>query len=527
MDQQVKNCPGLTETDIALLQRIEVGLPMTADISRADILVCCRLSDVRALVISHARPSSISPLYAEPTSGRKLTQDEHPLILHTLTSGSGGRQQREVVRNGAPIIQDVYPIRNEEGKTIAAFVVETNMLAHERQRRRNRYFRRAVLGLQEMCLRGEIHQAETLAPFDLYDGIYLVDQNRRIRYMSGNANNLFRTAGILTNPAGAHISMLETTDTELVEEAFRTEHCLEVRHEAADGRIWVRKAVPLSMPPIRPLSYPFANWWQWWTFAFGYDSSQRKHHPIDAVFILVHNATENVQKQRELNVKSAIIQEVHHRVKNNLQTIAAILRLQARRATNEETKQQLMEAVNRVLSMSVIHEFLSQDEHRPISLRDVCQRIGNQVTQVSSSPEKEIDIRVSGANVRIPASQATPAAMIINELLLNAVEHGLRDRRRGSIQIKLSDLGDAVELVVEDDGIGLPDDFGAKPPTSLGLQIVQTLATDDLKGKLRLESIEPTAAQPQDPVGEGGLVEATKVGTRATVIFPKRSLGVD
>ena len=526
MDKQVKNCPGLTETDTALLQRIELGLPITADISRADILVCCRVSDERALVISHARPSSISPLYPEPADGRMLTKDEHPLILRTLTSGSGGRQQREVVRNGAPIIQDVYPILNEEGMTIAAFVVETNMLAHERQRRRNRYFRRAVPGLQEMCLRGEIHKAETLSAFDLYDGIYLVDQDRRIRYMSGNANNLFRTAGILTNPAGAHISMLETADTELLEEAFRTEHCLEVRHEASDGRIWVRKAVPISMPLARPL----IDWWQRWTPAAGYVASQRKQHVIDAVFILVHNATENVQKQRELNVKSAIIQEVHHRVKNNLQNIAAILRLQARRITNEEAKQHLTDAVNRVLSMSVIHEFLSQDEHRPISLRDVCQRIGNQVTQVSSSPEQEIEIRVSGANVRIPASQATPAAMIINELLLNAVEHGLRDRRRGSIQIKLSDLGDAVELVVEDDGIGLPDDFGAKPTTSLGLQIVQTLATDDLKGKLRLESIEPTGPTSDsisDPMSDNRRVDATKVGTRATVIFPKRSLGVD
>jgi len=519
MDKQVKSCPGLTETDIALLHRIELGLPITADISRADVLVCCRLSDARALIVSHARPSSISPLYAEPADGRMLTKDEHPLILHTLTSGSGGRQQREVVRNGAPIIQDVYPILNEKGMTIAAFVVETNMLAYERQRRRNRYFRRAVPGLQEMCLRGEIQKAETLAPFDLYDGIYLVDQDRRIRYMSGNANNLFRTAGIFTNPAGAHISMLEAADTELVEEAFRTQHCLEVRHEASDGRIWVRKAVPLSRL--------LADWWQWWTITAGYGSGQLKQYAIDAVFILVHNATENVQKQRELNVKSAIIQEVHHRVKNNLQNIAAILRLQARRCTNEEAKQHLTDAVNRVLSMSVIHEFLSQDEHRPISLRDVCQRIGNQVTQVSSSPEQEIEIRVSGANVRIPASQATPAAMIINELLLNAVEHGLRDRRRGSIQIKLSDLGDAVELMVEDDGIGLPADFGAKPTTSLGLQIVQTLATDDLKGKLRLESIEPPTDHPHDPTSGEGRVEATKVGTRATVIFPKRSLGVD
>ena len=144
MDKQVKNCPGLTEADIALLTRVEMGVPITADISRADILVCCRLSEQRALVVSHARPCSISPLYEQPAEGRMFTTTEHPLILQTLTSGSGGRQQREVVRNGAPIIQDVHPIRNEQGMTIAALVVETNMLAYERQRRRNGPFRRAV-----------------------------------------------------------------------------------------------------------------------------------------------------------------------------------------------------------------------------------------------------------------------------------------------------------------------------------------------------------------------------------------------
>ena len=113
--------------------------------------------------------------------------------------------------------------------------------------------------------------------------------------------------------------------------------------------------------------------------------------------------------------------------------------------------------------------------------------------------------------------------MVINELLLNAVEHGLRDRRRGSIQITLQDLGDAVELVVEDDGNGLPADFGVKPSNSLGLQIVHTLVTDDLKGKLRLESIEPSPAV----AGVAPTDMGPKLGARATVIFPKRSLGVD
>lgn len=518
MNKQVKNCPGLTESDLALLKRIEESLSITADISRADILVCARLSETRALVVSHAQPSSISSLYRQLAEGRIFTQEEQPLILRALASGSGGRWQREVVRHGAPVIQDVYPIRNPSEKTIAVLVVETNMLAYERQRRRNRPFRRAVIGLQDMCLRGEIKNAPSLSRFGIYDGIYLVDQERRIRYMSGNATNLFRTAGILNDAHGAHVSMLEDADTELVERAFQTEECLEVRHESGDGRIWVRKAVPLRMPPL--------DWFQFWVSLPWYGFAHQPDAAVDAVLILVHNATESVQKQRELNVKSAIIQEVHHRVKNNLQNIAAILRIQARRCESEEARQHLTDAVNRVLSMSVIHEFLSQDEHRPISLRDVCHRIANQVAQVSSNPEQEISIQVNGPNIRLPASQATPAAMAVNELLLNSVEHGLQGRRHGTITIELDDLGDAVRLVVTDDGNGFPADFEPKSSRSLGLQIVQTLVTDDLKGKLQLESIE-AAAQSVNGTPTATGTTGIKCGARATVIFPKRSLGVD
>jgi two-component sensor histidine kinase len=220
---------------------------------------------------------------------------------------------------------------------------------------------------------------------------------------------------------------------------------------------------------------------------------------------MVHNATEAAQKQRELNVKSAYIQEVHHRVKNNLQNIAAILRMQARRSPSESERQHLTDAVNRVLSMSVIHDFLSQDERHLINLRDICQRIANQVVQVSNTPDKEVRLQVHGPSIRLSGEQATPAAMVINELLLNAVEHGVGDRRSGSVDIGLNDLGDTVELIIADDGAGLPPDFQPEQSASLGLQIVHMLVTGDLKGKLQMESNPPNG------------------GTRVRVTFPKRS----
>jgi two-component sensor histidine kinase/PAS domain-containing protein len=382
---------------------------------------------------------------------------------------------------------------------IGAMLVETNMIAHERQRRRNRHFRQAVVWMQEMCVRGELDSARSLGGFSLYDGIYLVDRHRTIIYMSGIAANLFRSAGIATEVHEQPLASLEDQDAKLVEEVFASHHCLERRYESDDGRIWVRTAIPLRMPPLRWRTAWRALPWEW-AGGGGEDSD------LDGVMVLLHNATEAVQKQRELNVKSAIIQEVHHRVKNNLQNIAAVLRIQARRVQSDEARVHLTEAVNRVLSMAVIHEFLSHDEHQPINVKDVCQRVGVQVTQVSGSPDQEIAVQVLGPSIRLPASQATPVAMVVNELLLNAIEHGLEGRPSGRIQIQLDDLGDAVRITIEDNGNGLPPEFNpAQQSSSLGLHIVQTLVTDDLKGSLVLRQADPQ-------------------GTQAVVTFPKKSV---
>jgi two-component system, sensor histidine kinase PdtaS len=515
MNAQLTYCPGLTAEDVDLLQRIGAGAPITADISRADLLICCQISSDQGLVVYHAEPQSAPSLYRQAQTGRRFSREEQPLTFRALTSGSGGRRQREVLRHGAPVLQDVFPIHNVDGRVIAAMVVETSMIAHERQRRRNQHFRRAVVWLQEMSLRAELSGAETLSRFGQYDGIYLVDHTRTIKYMSGTASNLFRTQGVVIDVIGEPVSVLEPADIQLVEQAFASRSCAEVREEAADGRVWVRKVVPVRAPA--------AGWLRGW-LAYPWHGAARanKRGSISAVLVMVHNATEAVQKQRELNVKSAIIQEVHHRVKNNLQNIAAILRMQARRSNSDQERQHLLEAVNRVLSMSVIHEFLSQDEHRPINLRDLCQRIAGQVVQISSTPDQEVKVQVQGPTIWLPASQATPAALVVNELLLNAVEHGMANRDAGLITIMLNDLGDAIQLVIEDDGAGLPPDFTPERNTGLGLQIVRTLVIDDLKGTLAMVSNQADLV-----VAGDALATAVNLGTRAMITFPKRSLGVD
>lgn len=535
MHPLVYECHHLDADDLALLQRIEAGMAITADIGRADLLLCTLLPDGSAGVVAHGMPQSISSLYRDNAAGRVYTGEELPLVLRALQNGAGGRRQREVLRSGAPVIEDVYPVANRSGRVVAAFVVETTMIAHERQRRRDRHFQQAVAFLLEMCALGELASAERLTRFGLYDGIYLVDRSRNVLYMSGIAANLFRTIGLPATLHNLPLSELEPEDSSLVDRCFAGEVCVEEKLESEEGRIWIRRALPVRMPvtawTTRWLPRPVGS-------VLGFTTPFER--PVNWVLVLLHNATEAVAKQRELNVKSALIQEVHHRVKNNLQNIAAILRMQARRSSSEETRHHLTDAVNRVLSMSVIHEFLSQSDSRSINVREVCLRIVNQVKEVSRNPEQEIEVRVTGPNIRLPASQATPASMVINELLLNALEHGMKGRSQGIISIALTDLGDSVRLEVTDDGEGLPPDFSQQQTLSLGLQIVRTLVTDDLKGSIRWESlpserVEAVAAPPVPaagaPAAPAALAAAASVaaatGTLAIVTFPKRPIHVE
>lgn len=523
MDPKIDQCPDLTAEDVARLRAVEAGMYLTADVSRSDLLLCCLLASNRGLIARHVMPSSIASLYPQEATGAVFSEEEQPLVMRVLHGGRSGSEQREIKGSRAPIIQDVYPVANQAGIVIGALAVQTNMFAHERHHRRRYIFRHAVSCLLRMCAHGELECAQSLSRFGLYDGIYLVDRTRTVLYMSGISANLFRSAGLTVDVEGQRVADLEPLDEEMVDVVLGTGACLEERRETPDGRVWVRTALPLCMSAQE---MPFFYWPRWRQLLRRRDGSG-----IDGVLMLLHNATEAVQKQRELNVKSAIIQEVHHRVKNNLQTIAAILRIQARRSESEEARQQLGEAVNRILSVSVIHEFLSEDEHRPINIRDLADRIVGQVSKVTGVPGQQIDIRVHGPSVRLPAGQATPVAMVINELVLNAVEHGLQGHQTGQIDIALQDLGDSVRVTVANSGSGLPPDFDPQRNSSLGLQIIRTLVTDDLKGTLVIETAEMSelAAEAERADGDGAAGEASSLprGTRAVVTFPKRSLKVD
>jgi two-component sensor histidine kinase len=198
--------------------------------------------------------------------------------------------------------------------------------------------------------------------------------------------------------------------------------------------------------------------------------------------VLLRDVTELRRRERALVSKDATIREIHHRVKNNLQTVAALLRLQARRLDIPEARAALEEAVRRVRAIALVHDTLSQTLDGPIDFDPVADRLIAMVGEVSAAESGSLPRRV-GTFGQLPAGLATPLSMVLTELLQNALEHGLRGRS-GVVEVSTRRLEHELEIVVADDGEGLPVGFSMSASPRLGLQIVRTLVEGDLRGRL-------------------------------------------
>jgi len=208
--------------------------------------------------------------------------------------------------------------------------------------------------------------------------------------------------------------------------------------------------------------------------------------------ILLRDVTDLRSRDRELVTKDATIREIHHRVKNNLQTVAALLRLQARRIGSTSGREALEEAVRRVGAIAVVHETLSQTYEEEVEFDAVADQLLGLVSEVGAHEGTQagsVRLRRTGSFGTIGSDVATPLAMVLTEVLQNAMEHafagGSTDSRVGTVEVRARNADGRLEVTVVDDGVGLPEGFDLAASSSLGLSIVRTLV-GELSGTLRI-----------------------------------------
>jgi two-component sensor histidine kinase len=467
-----EQCTHLSAHDRALLEQVAGHLPLLADLTHADAVLFARADD-QVVVVGQAQPVPVPSPYALPmTVGRKMVREESPLVFRVLFDGRVRNQVTTTVIRGAPVLQEVFAVRNDRGEIVGALRSEMLLIEHERQRKRHATFRRAIARARDLIVAGRLRGGERLGRLGVHDGVMVIDSAGRIEYLSAPAEHLYRRLGYADNLVKTQLQELETNEY-ICFKAMERGVCLEQRVQEHD-LVWIKRVVPLVSRADTTWSARLIG--------------RSRSRPTGAV-VAIQDVTDELQKEQELKIKTAMIQEIHHRVKNNLQTIAALLRLQARRTGSSEVADQLRESVGRIISIAVVHEFLSHEETSVINIYEVSNRILAEVRTGVLDYTRPINLRLEGTrSFTLPAQQATSCALIINELVQNAVEHAFVGLPGGSIVVRLAEQGDSLYIEIQDDGRGLPPDFDPLHQGGLGLQIVRSLVREDLKGEFELKN---------------------------------------
>jgi two-component sensor histidine kinase len=294
------------------------------------------------------------------------------------------------------------------------------------------------------------------------DGVILLDSAQRVEYTSPNGVSALHRVGVHANSEGLRFGDLGLDDT-LVKTAFSIGAPVTEELEGpADVSVLIR-CIPLI-----------------------------DHGTVSGAVVLTRDVSELRRRDRLLLSKDATIREIHHRVKNNLQTISSLLRLQGRRFSSPEAKMAIEESVRRIRAIALVHETLSREAGDDVAFVEIVRPLTRMVEEGMSSEDRPVSFTVEGDAGFLPATVATPLAVVLNELLQNAIDHAFPaaldlQASPGRVVVRLANDGERLQAAVIDDGVGLPEGFSVDAVTGLGLSIVRTLVTTELMGTISLE----------------------------------------
>lgn len=432
---------------------------LLADLSFADLLLWCRLEQGGGYIcVGHMRPYTSQTLHPEDVFGRVLRPEELPIVDRAFAEGTIWTRHEPLLIDGLEVRMEAIPVPLDR-RVVGVITKEGAPLIYRRAGELETNYLQCADALGRMIQQGTFPFAGDVLDPELLprvgDGLIRLDGEGRVRYASPNAVSAYRRLGIVSNLVGERLDDLEVT-TAAASVALALG--LPAEGDVELGKtVVLQRAIPLVEGPARE---------------------------IRGAIVLVRDVTELRHQERMLQMKEAVIREIHHRVKNNLQTIASLLRLQARRLAESSARSELEEAVHRIASIAIVHETLARDTSDGVDFGTVARHIIDMVRHGLTSGG--VAFEFDGEPGELPAEQATPLAVALVELLQNAVMHAFNGRG-GTVTVRMSRKGDRLTLDVKDDGPGLPAGF-SRANEGLGLQIVRALAETELGGSMELES---------------------------------------
>ena len=460
----------LSEPAVDHLLRLTASWALLADLSFSDMVLVApdeTAGDTGTFVVlGQVRPNNRSTLIVDDLIGTTESLSEWPLVAQAYRSGERSVGEVALPAIDLPVPVWCIPVRFD-ARVVAVLVRLQGPLRGPAS-----LYERAYLSIFErLCdmvsdatfpLREDAVTGPGMPRVG--DGIILVNERGEVEFATPNATNALHRLGVYAATEGRTLTEVGLR-LRVVERSL--EYALPVMEEVdrSNDVAILFHCVPLV-----------------------------KDSAVTGVVILLRDVSDLRQLNRLVLSKEAAVREVHHRVKNNLQTISSLLRLQARRSDEHDTVVALQEAERRVRSIAVVHEVLSREPGEEVVFDEIVRSIVVLVedTVLALHP---VEIVVNGELGTLPTDLATPLALALTELLTNAVEHAFIDfggpdnEHVGVVTLNLSlDQGNAV-AEIRDNGRGLDDDFTLEVATSLGLSIVRDLVRSQLNGSIEMTSV--------------------------------------
>ncbi|PWG65363.1 sensor histidine kinase [Bifidobacterium callitrichidarum] len=463
--------PDFDDEDREWLHHLVADWQVIADLSFADLLLLVQDGSGRYVVAEQCRPSTVMTLRGEDVVGEVMPEDMAGELDAAMQSTVVFRST--VLRTvGKATVCNVYAPVRHNGKTLGLVVRETNMATRESNGRYESESINAGKQLYEMIPRGQFPYQDSVMSqrhiARVADGFIVLTLDGVVRYASPNAISCFRRLGLLTTMPGQYLSEL---GTQLIKENDSVPETLPL---VLSGKAAVDSELSANRSAVSMRSLPL------------FDNNGR----VGAI-VLCRDVTELRRREQELQTKNATISEIHHRVKNNLQAVSALLRLQARKTKSEEVKKELQEAQRRVQTIAMVHEGLSQTADEIVDFDKVISNLLRMAVDLATMKDQQIDINFMGKFGMMPAQDATPLSLVLTELITNSVEHGFEGRKEGHIVISVGRSGSNLNVVVEDDGTGLGSEeqggMARSSGSGLGTQIINTFVTNDFGGSVHWE----------------------------------------
>ena len=456
----------LSTQQLMHLQRLVAWWGILADLSFSDLLLFVPTDEVGTefAIAGQIRPTTGQTLYRDDHVGLRVDDIDRPLVARAFALG-------EVVEGEVPIKPTNRRVRVmcipivHDG--IVVGVLSRELVPDFAERRDPGELERTYLQtfhqLARMISSGAFpfvgHDVDMDEVPRVGDGLLVVDREARIQYASPNALSTLHRAGIVGNVAGRRLADLGI-EQPIIRQAMKSFGPITAEVERNDTTVQV-----LAMPLIdREIS--------------------------KGAVVLLRDITELRLRDRLLVSKDATIREIHHRVKNNLQTISSLLRVQGRRLESVEAKLAIDESVRRIRAIALVHETLASESSDDVSLAEVASMLARTVQDSFTSPERPIRFEVHGDAGLVPSDVVTRLAVVLNELLQNTVDHAFPadlpfvEGRVGLVEILLSRDAEHIRMMVRDDGVGVPDDFDSSSQGGLGVSIIRALATSELGGEI-------------------------------------------